>query len=120
LNILALIALQLNHLAHLCVSDDGAIAGKLLLNDLENLLLVEFLRQPLDGGQGFTTIALCGALRQRNVSSSRQRKPRLPAAEKGQLTLDTYVDVVLRLLGFASILIGLGEGVCEAELAGLE
>jgi hypothetical protein len=34
-----------------------------------------------------------------------------------RLTLDTDVDVVLRLLGFASILIGLGEGVCKAELA---
>ena len=32
---------------------------KLLLDDLENLLLIEFLRQTLDGGQGFTSISLC-------------------------------------------------------------
>ena len=43
LDIFALIALELNHLAHLRVGDDGAIAGKLLLDDLEDLLLVEFL-----------------------------------------------------------------------------
>jgi hypothetical protein len=35
----------------------------------------------------------------------------------GRLTLDTDMDIVLRLLGFASILIGLGEGVCKAGLA---
>ena len=34
LNILTLIALELDHLAHLTVGDDGAIAGKLLLDDL--------------------------------------------------------------------------------------
>lgn len=34
------------------------------------------------------------------------------------LTLNAYVNVILGLLGLASILIGLGEGVCEAELAG--
>jgi F0F1-type ATP synthase membrane subunit c/vacuolar-type H+-ATPase subunit K len=34
------------------------------------------------------------------------------------LTLNADMDVVLRLLGLASIFIGLGEGVCEAELAG--
>lgn len=43
LHILALIALELDHLAHLRVGDDSAIAGKLLLDDLEDLLLVKFL-----------------------------------------------------------------------------
>ena len=43
LNILALIALELNHLAHLRVVDDGAIASELLLNDLEDFLLIKFL-----------------------------------------------------------------------------
>lgn len=38
------------------------------------------------------------------------------ARDRETLTLDADMDVVLRLLGFASILIGLGEGVCEAEL----
>ena len=50
LNILALIALELNHLAHLRVGDDSAIASELLLDDFENLLLVEFFRQTLDRG----------------------------------------------------------------------
>jgi hypothetical protein len=62
LDIFALIALQLDHLSHLRVGDDGAIAGELLLDHLEDLLLVEFLGQALDRGQGFATIALCEGL----------------------------------------------------------
>lgn len=62
LHIFALVALELDHLSHLRVCDDGAIAGKLLLNDLEDLLLVEFLGQTLDRRQGFATIALCAGL----------------------------------------------------------
>jgi hypothetical protein len=61
LHILALIALELNHLAHLGIDDNGAIAGELLLDDLEDLLLVKLLGQTLDCSQGFTTIALCEA-----------------------------------------------------------
>lgn len=59
LNILALVTLKLDHLAHLGVCDDGAIAGKLLLDDLENLLLVKLLGQTLNGGQSLATITLC-------------------------------------------------------------
>lgn len=59
LDILALVTLELDHLAHLAVCDDGAIAGELLLDDFENLLLVEFLGQALDRRQRLTTIALC-------------------------------------------------------------
>ena len=57
MDILALVALKLNHLAHLGVIDDGAIAGEFLFDDLEDLLLVEFLWQALDRSQGLTTIA---------------------------------------------------------------
>ena len=62
LHIFALVALELNHLAHLRVVDDGAIAGELLLDHLQDLLLVEFLRQALDGRQCLATIALCRTL----------------------------------------------------------
>ena len=62
LNILALVSLQLDHLSHLGVCDDGAITGKLLLDDFEDLLLVELLGQSLDGGQSLTTITLCWGL----------------------------------------------------------
>jgi hypothetical protein len=62
LHIFALVSLQLDHLSHLRVGDDGAIAGELLLDHLEDLLLVEFLGQALDRGQGFATIALCEGL----------------------------------------------------------
>lgn len=60
LDILALVALELDHLSHLGVGDDGAIAGKLLLDHFKDLLLVEFLGQALDRGQRLTTIALYG------------------------------------------------------------
>ena len=59
LDILTLISLELNHLAHLGVVDDGAIAGELLLDNLEDLLLVKLLGQSLDCGQGLASIALC-------------------------------------------------------------
>jgi hypothetical protein len=59
LHILALVSLELDHLSHLSVVDDGAIAGKLLLDDLENLLLVEFLGQTLNSGQSLTSITFC-------------------------------------------------------------
>lgn len=58
LHILALVSLQLDHLSHLGVVDDGAIASELLLDDLEDLLLVEFLGQSLDCGQCLAAIAL--------------------------------------------------------------
>ena len=60
LDILALISLELDDLTHLGVCDYGSIAGEFLLDDLENLLLVELLRETLDSRQGLTTVALCG------------------------------------------------------------
>jgi len=83
LNILTLVSLKLDHLAHLTVVDDRAIASEFLLDNLEDLLLIEFLGQALYGGQGLPTIAL----------------------------LNPYVDVVLRLLSLASVFVGFGEGV---------
>jgi len=88
LNVLALIALQLNHLSHLCINNDGAITSEFLLDDLEDLLLVELLRKALDSGQSLTTIAL----------------------------LNTDVYVILRLLGLSSIFVGFGEGVEGLEI----
>ena len=60
LNILALIALELDDLTHLGVDHDGAIASKLLLDHLDDLLLVELLRETLDSRRALTTVALCG------------------------------------------------------------
>lgn len=79
LHILALVSLELDHLSHLGVVDNGAIASyhprvsicptagqsswskltELLLDDLEDLLLVELLGQSLNRSQSLTTIALC-------------------------------------------------------------
>jgi len=88
LNIFALITLKLNHLTHLTVRDDCAIASELLLDDLEDLLLVKLLWETLDRSQSLTTIAL----------------------------LDTDVDVILGLLRFPSIVVGLREGVKGFEV----
>ena len=38
---ISLITLKLNHVASLLIVDDGTIAGKLLLDNLENLLQIE-------------------------------------------------------------------------------
>jgi len=88
LNILALISLKLNHLSHLSIDDDGAIASEFLLDDLEDLLLIEFLGQTLNSRQGLTTIAL----------------------------LNTNVYVILRLLDVSRVFVGFGEGVEGLEI----
>lgn len=59
------------------------VLTKFLLDDLKNLLLIEFLGETLNSGQSLTTIAL----------------------------LNPNMDVILRLLGLASVFVGLGEGV---------
>ena len=59
LNIFALNTLEQNPLAHLGIDDNGAIAGKLLLDDFEDFLLVELLGKTLDSCQSLTTITLC-------------------------------------------------------------
>jgi len=83
LDILALISLKLNHLPHLSIDDDGAIASELLLNDLKDFLLVKLLGKTLDSGQSLSTIAL----------------------------LNTNVYVILRLLCLSRVLVGFGEGI---------
>ena len=82
LDVFTLIALKLDHLSHFSIVDDGAIAcyhpatmyqrrlrfracatrdevglTKLLLDDLENLLLIEFLWKSLNRSQGLTAIS---------------------------------------------------------------
>lgn len=85
LDIFALIALKLNHLSHLRIIDDCAIASwateksarpslkitscfaclvvleltEFLLDNLEDFLLVKLLWKTLDSGQGLATISLC-------------------------------------------------------------
>jgi len=89
LDIIALIPLKLDHLAHLGIIDDGAIASELLLDHLKDLFLVELLRQTLDGRQSLATIAL----------------------------LNANVYVIRRLLVlFSRILVGFGEGVDGLEI----
>ena len=62
LHILALVALELDNFAHLDIAHDSAIAGELLLDHFEDLLLVKFLGETLHRRQGFAAIALCGRL----------------------------------------------------------
>jgi hypothetical protein len=83
LNIFPLVSLQLNHITHLSVGDDGAIASELLLDHLQDLLLIELLGKTLDRSQGLTTIAL----------------------------LNPYMDVILRLFSLAGVFVSFGEGV---------
>lgn len=59
LNILALIALELDNLTHGVVGYDCSIAGKLLLDNLQDLLLIKLLGKSLNCSQGLTTITFC-------------------------------------------------------------
>ena len=69
-NLLTLVALKLDDLAKLLVINNGAVACKLLLEGLQELLLVIFLGNALESGKSLTSVPL----------------------------LDTDVDVVLLLL----------------------
>jgi len=88
LDILALISLELDYLPHLSVDDDGAIASKFFLDDLEDLFLIKFFGETLNSRQSLTTIAL----------------------------LNTNVYVILRLLGLSCVFVGFGEGVEGLEI----
>jgi len=88
LNIFTLITLKLDHLAHLTIRNNRAIASEFLLDDLEDLLLIKLLGETLDSCQCLTTIAL----------------------------LNTDVDVILGLLRFPSVVVGLREGVKGFEV----
>ena len=101
MNILTLITLKLNHISHFTVVDDCTIAGKFLLDYLENLLLIELGRETLNRGQSLATIALCDTVSTRG----------LPSEVMGFRTLNPNMDVVLRLFGLAVVFVGLREGV---------
>lgn len=60
-DVLALIALQLDHLPQLLVLHHVAVAAELLLQILENLLVAELLLQPLHRCQAFLPIPLLDA-----------------------------------------------------------
>ena len=85
----------------------SSIHTKLLLDDLQYLLLVELLGQPLDGGQGLATIALYSSLANLTREYKLGREAR---------TLNSYMDVILRLLSLPSVFVGFGEGVCLRAL----
>jgi len=87
LELLALVTLELDHLASLVV-DDGAIAGKLLLDNLENLLEVQHTWQSLHGGQSLASIAL----------------------------LDAYVDLLLDLSLASVVPVDISEGIEGLEI----
>ena len=61
LHSIALVALQLDHVSSLLIVDDGAVAGKLFLDDLEDFLEVELGWDALDRGQCLATITLLDA-----------------------------------------------------------
>ena len=115
LNILALVALKLDHLAHLRIGNDGAIAGKLFLDDFEDLLLVKFLGEPLHRRQRLTTIALCRALATRALF--RHTQEHKGGEREAALTLDTDMDVVLTgILDVAHRVFSLGERVKRLQI----
>lgn len=58
---IALVTLQLDHVAGFLIVDNGAVARELLLDHLEDLLQVELGWNTLDSGQRLATITLLDA-----------------------------------------------------------
>lgn len=91
LDLQTLVALKLNHLAHtlgLSVANDRAIASKVLLHNLEDLLVIKLARYALHSGQGLPPITL----------------------------LNAYMDILLGLFSLSGVVVGLGEGVVGLEI----
>jgi len=58
-DLLAVVALQLDDVqAGVLLLDNAPIAGEVLLKHLQDFLRINLLREALNRGQGFTTIAL--------------------------------------------------------------
>lgn len=125
LHIFTLVALELDDFAHLGVAHDGAIAGKLLLDHLEDLLLVKLFGETLDGRQGLAAIALCATSAGLLVLGVVWRGCGRCCEDFALLgrggeerTLDTNMNVVLlSLLDLAGIFIRFRERVCSMGLA---
>lgn len=117
-HVVALIALELNHLAVLLIFDDGAIAVVPLLGLLADLLEVPLLGNVRNSGQGLASIALCTVI----ASAGRIRLVRngmvwawaIYPSRKGR-TLDTNLDLLSSLGRFlvvvATVFVDLGKGV---------
>jgi hypothetical protein len=85
----AVIALELDHLASLVIIDNGAIAVEILLEGLYDLLQIESGGDAFDSGQGLAAIALWG-----RESETRSVSARLDASyAMWKLTLNADVDV---------------------------
>lgn len=54
----SLVSLQLDDLSHLVILDDVTVAGKILLQNLQNLLQVILSGHTLHSGQGLTSVTL--------------------------------------------------------------
>jgi len=87
-DLLALVALELDHLAGLFIIDLVAIASELLPEEGENLAGVKLSRKTSDRGQRLATISL----------------------------LNANMDVVLGLFGITGVVVGFGEGVEGLEI----
>lgn len=92
LDLVSLIALQLDHLAHslgLGSRNDRSIAGEFLLDDLKDFLVVKLGRNTLDCGQGLASISLLNA------------------------NMEVFLLLCLRL---SSVLVGFSEGIVGLEI----
>jgi len=87
-DLLALVTLELDHLASLLIIDLVAIASEFLPEEGQNLAGVELSRKTSDSGQRLATIAL----------------------------LNTDMDVILDLFGITGVVVGFGEGVEGLEI----
>lgn len=87
-DLLALVALELDHLAGLFIIDLVAIASEFLPEEGENLAGVKFSRKTSNRGQRLATISL----------------------------LNTNMDMVLDLFDITGVVVGFGEGVEGLEI----
>lgn len=82
-DVLALVALQLNHFSILRVLDHSTIAGKFLLERLHQFLFIVIIRDALDSGEGLPAVPLLDPYMDVVLSAGRKQVITLTCISKG-------------------------------------
>lgn len=118
-DVLALVALQLNHFSILRVLDHSTIAGKFLLERLHQFLFIVIIRDALDSGEGLPAVPLLDPYMDVVLSAGRKQVITLTCISKGVEgleVLDSGHTIRFPSLGEAAAAGGGGGGGAGAEL----
>lgn len=116
-DVLALVALQLNHFSILRVLDHSTIAGKFLLERLHQFLFIVIIRDALDSGEGLPAVPLLDPYMDVVLSAGRKQVITLTCISKGVEGLEVLDSG--HTIRFPSLGEAAAAGQCGAAAAAL-